>query len=378
MRFLKIRLLLVTTLMCVTALSGLCQEFSVESLFFLPDQTKESSGLIFLNDRLITHNDSGDEPKLYELDPESEQLSREVSIEQVRNRDWEDLCIDQEFLYIADIGNNQGDRKDLKIYRVRLSEYLLGNNSVAADSILFSYEDQTSFISTPLSNFDAEALISYGDSLYIFTKNWADLHTNIYSIPKAPGDYQANKVGRINTEGLITGGVYNPNTDEIMLVGYDFQRAFLTRLWNFEDEKFDQGEMARYPFDIQGSFQMEAIEIIDDTDYYVTSESNDFGEARLWRIHTEFVVGLEEGFDQSPLIYPNPAGRSIHFRGSQEPIQAITLYNLMGSQLQYWKPDPQQSKQGFTMDLINIPEGVYLVRISTRQKELQQRLIVVQ
>ena len=363
--------------LCIS-INAQAQDFSVESLFFLPEITKESSGLIFLNDKLITHNDSGNETKLYEIDPDSELLTREVFIDHVGNKDWEDLAFDQEYIYIADIGNNNGDRKDLKIYRIALSEYLHGEDTVSADSIQFSYQDQTNFNSTPLSNYDAEALISYGDSLYIFTKNWADQHTNIYSLPKIPGDYQAKRVGRINAEGLVAGGVYNANTDEIMLIGYNFQRGFLVRLWDFQAGKFDQGEIARYSFDIQGSYQFEAIEIIDETDYYITSESNEFGDARLWRIHTEFVVGLEDIPVEKTIIFPNPVRNQLHIRGLKESIQEIALYNTLGAKIRSLQPTYRESKQGVVMSLLGVPMGVYQVSITTDIEEVRQKIIVVQ
>lgn len=34
----------------------------------LPDEINETSGLIFLENKIITHNDSGNEPILYEID----------------------------------------------------------------------------------------------------------------------------------------------------------------------------------------------------------------------------------------------------------------------------------------------------------------------
>ena len=58
----------------------------------LQDSLKETSGLILINDRVITHNDSGGESALYEIDSVSGGISRKVIIENAPNIDWEDLC----------------------------------------------------------------------------------------------------------------------------------------------------------------------------------------------------------------------------------------------------------------------------------------------
>ena len=177
----EIRSALLILLVSLFCLHLKAQRFSVEALVSLPDQVNESSGIIFLNDRLISHNDSGGEPILYEIDTENGSLVRELVVKDASNVDWEDLTFDQQYIYIADIGNNNGDRKDLRIYRILLANYFqTTDNTLEADTINFSYEDQSDFDSNLQTNFDGEAIISFEDSLYIFTKNWGDFHSNIY------------------------------------------------------------------------------------------------------------------------------------------------------------------------------------------------------
>ena len=91
----------------------------------LPESISESSGLVFYNDTLlITHNDSGDKPMLYFINLKGK-LVGQVLVENATNTDWEDLCMDDKGnLYIADIGNNNNDRRDLKIYKVNSSLFI--------------------------------------------------------------------------------------------------------------------------------------------------------------------------------------------------------------------------------------------------------------
>ena len=60
----------------------------------LPEDVPESSGLIFYNNRLITHNDSGNLPRLYEMDTLSSQVIRTIRIDNATNIDWEDITQD--------------------------------------------------------------------------------------------------------------------------------------------------------------------------------------------------------------------------------------------------------------------------------------------
>ena len=155
----------------------------------LQESLNETSGLIFINQKLITHNDSGGKPELYEIDSISGEIIRTVVVSNATNVDWEDICNDSTYLYIGDFGNT-GSRTDLKIYRLLISSYLTtANDTVTVDTIQFHYSDQTDFTPAQFStNFDAEALISFNDSLYIFTKNWGNNWTNIYALPKSPGN----------------------------------------------------------------------------------------------------------------------------------------------------------------------------------------------
>ena len=59
----------------------------------LPQKINETSGLEYYNDYLITHNDSGNAPRLYAINSEGE-LVLESTIHGTVNRDWEDLASD--------------------------------------------------------------------------------------------------------------------------------------------------------------------------------------------------------------------------------------------------------------------------------------------
>ena len=131
----------------------------------LPTLINETSGLEFYNDNLITHNDSGGEPILYYLTTDGKIVSKR-KIENVKNNDWEDITIDDKYIYIADMGNNYDTRNNLSIIKIPLDF-----NINTSEQIKFNYPQQKSFKYRKLSMFDAEGLISIDDYLLIFTKN---------------------------------------------------------------------------------------------------------------------------------------------------------------------------------------------------------------
>ena len=78
----------------------------------LPKQILETSGLEFFKDALLTHNDSGGNPSLYAFN-EAGIILKEYSIMEAENVDWEDITQDENYIYIADSGNNKGKRQNL-------------------------------------------------------------------------------------------------------------------------------------------------------------------------------------------------------------------------------------------------------------------------
>ena len=256
----------------------------------LDDAVKESSGLVFLNDKLITHNDSGGANSLYQLDTLNGSISKTTTIKNSTNKDWEDIAVDSQYIYIGDFGNNNGNRKDLLIYKIKISDYLnSGNSSINNEEIKFSYSDQTIFNASPYNtNFDAEAIISLGNNLYIFTKNWVNKWTNIYSLEKNAGTYVASKIDSINVKGFITGADYDKSTNTISLLGYENNSNFLIELSEFKNSNFSAGTIKRYNLKVpqNSSVQTEGLSYLLNN-YYISAEKNSGNSQILYRISRE-------------------------------------------------------------------------------------------
>lgn len=196
----------------------------------LGDEHRETSGLIYWQQALWSINDSGDTTALYAIDPHSGLTLRRVIVTGIRNRDWESLAQDSSYIYIADVGNNRGNRMDLVIHRVLKRDLLdpsLGDQVPAQLPIQFSYPQQREFGVRKDHNWDAEALYAAGDSLYLCTKERGSRHTRWYSLPKQAGTYKAQALMQLDVDALVTGADYNEALDILALVDYTPRKLHL-------------------------------------------------------------------------------------------------------------------------------------------------------
>ena len=237
----------------------------------------ETSALEIINGNFLTLNDSGDDPMLYIFDKNGEILSKNL-ISGALNRDWESLASDENFVYIGDIGNNSGNRKDLKIYITDFKFNLI-------DSINFNYKSQSKFKKKKKNKYNAEALVSFNDSLIIFSKNKKKLTTELYFLPKKPGQYSIKPKSSYNVDALITGGDYNPKIDLLALVGYSYsiKKQYLFLFKNFGSKKNQDFNFQKHDIPITTA-QIEAIKIVNDKNFWLTSENEGGGYPKLIKL----------------------------------------------------------------------------------------------
>lgn len=246
----------------------------------LSKKIDETSGLEIVDNQFITHNDSGGDPKLYYLDKKGK-IVFERTLEGVKNNDWEDITQDDEFIYVADMGNNYDTRKNLSVIKIPRDK----NSVIDPEIIKFNYPEQNDFRYKKLSQFDAEALISINEFLIIFTKNRATKKTDIYSLPKNGGEYEAKKIGSLNTQSIITGGDYDKENELLILTStISFDEYYILKIKDFslKNKKDHKIEMYEIPI---GKTQVEAVKIIDSNTFWITSEDEKSSSAaRLMKI----------------------------------------------------------------------------------------------
>ncbi len=347
--------------------AAFAQISNVNEEFLLPSSLTESSGVIYFNNKLITHNDSGGENKLYEVDVNTEQVARTVTISNATNVDWEDITQDDTSIYIGDIGNNNGNRTNLKIYKISKADYII-STTITAEVIEYSYSDQTDFTSNSNNTiWDAEAFVSFdSNNLILFTKNWVDGVTKAYIIPKTPGTHVVNaEPTTLNSNGLITGGTYNPATGKLYLVGYtNVLQPFVWDCEDFNTADVFSGTNTQTQLSTLGQEQAESITFIDDNNYYITSESFSFtaggfmfsDNAKLISFTTndEVLANTNNKAASNLTLFPNPVTQVLNLK-SNEGFRSVEIYNSQFKQL--------YRGQESTINLTSFSPGFYFVKV---------------
>jgi hypothetical protein len=148
---------------------------------------------------LWAHEDSGNPPNLILLSHEGN-VKNIVPIKGAANRDWEDIALAGDQLYVADIGDNYLAYKEYKIYQFTEPSSFI-NAIETYKTISFRYPDGAH---------DAEALLvdPVKKDIYIITKQ--DRPSKIYKLPY-PQSFTtlntATDVGALKISGVVSAAI---------------------------------------------------------------------------------------------------------------------------------------------------------------------------
>lgn len=252
------------------------QESAIKEVFSLEKKHKEVSGLVFHNatDLLWLLQDKGNDPVLYAYSKEGN-FERTLHIQNQENTDWEDLTQDtQGNLYIGNFGNNDNNRKDLRILKIDQSS-LNGKETNVSQTTNFYYEDQKAF--PPKKSqlvYDCEAFVTTDDAFYLFTKNRSkgfDGTFSIYKVPNQQGTFEAKKIATFKTcdqyrTCAITGASLRPDGKEIALLTHD--KVILLPLDS--KDSFQQKDLIIIP--LHHNTQKEAIAYYNNKSIFIADE----------------------------------------------------------------------------------------------------------
>ena len=246
---------------------------------FLPLKINETSGLEYYNNNFLTHNDSGGETILYEFNKEGNIVDEHFIENCGENNDWEDINADNRNIYIANSGNNYGTRQNLAVLILDKE-----NDFECTGQIQFKYKNQVNFENRNRHPYDSEGIISVGDELILFSKDRENLMTELYSLPKIPGSYEIEPIHSYPVNSLITGADYNDELKLVALVGYDFNwNQYFYKISNFDLSNMDQSVIEKFKIPV-GKAQIEAVKIIDESSFWITSEDEGNGFPRLFKL----------------------------------------------------------------------------------------------
>lgn len=202
--------------------------------------------------------------------------------------------------------------------------------------------------------------------MYIFTKNWLDAKSNVYSLSKTPGTYTTIKIDQLETSGLITGADFNTITNKLILSGYSFLNPFIVHVSEFENALFSSGTLNKIVLNVDESIQIEGICSQQDNQYFLSSETHTSGASSLYKLDTQDLA-IDNIKPHELTLSPNPASNYLEIKG--EEIHNINIYNSSGVLVL------QSNKNTFNTS--KLKSGLYIVKVhSTIGKTSFQRLII--
>lgn len=350
----------------------------------LSNELVENSGLIFFNNRFWTHNDSGGEACIFELDSSNGQIIRKIYVRNANNNDWEDIANDSLFVYVGDFGNNSGTRQDLHILKIQKAD-ILAQDTVDAEFIRFSYADQLSFaFSRQNHNFDCEAMIIHNDSIFLFTKNWVDNKTKIYTLPTDSGEYVLSPLDSFNVNGLITGADISPDKSRIVLSGYHSYRPFFWIFWDYQQSDILSGNKRRidFPIDFMG-YQTEGICFVNNNYFCISNEKSPsplFYAPRIFIFdHNYWTSPNTSGQwipaqDKSFRIIPNPCKNRFTILTESMTESRYTLFNTYGAEILSGYTN-QSGKTELCSS--NLSQGIYYLSLNRNGKTESEKIIIL-
>lgn len=211
-------------------------EITLVKIGEFPAELAEISGMTEYEGLLWSINDSGNEPVLFGFNRQTFQTEKIVVAGNTPNTDWEEIAQDEDNFYVGDFGNNLGDRTDLSIWIFSKTDLSAGPDTVVPSGVIrFAFEDQTDFTPAPefTTPFDCEAFIIAGDSILLFTKDWESEQTGVYVLPSEPGTHAARLRYRSKSIGLVTAADWDPESGELLLLGYSDYTPFLLSVEEF-------------------------------------------------------------------------------------------------------------------------------------------------
>lgn len=201
-------------------------KMSIKEAVSLSEDLDEISGAIYWNGFIWAINDGGNGSYLFALDTLTFKIEKRILIENAVNIDWESIAQNETDILIGDIGNNNGSREYLQIYKISKEQLTLKMHKkepkVSARIISCQYINKPAGkLQKRTHNYDAEALFTIDDKIFIVSKNWEGGPARVYTIDSTIGLHSLSVYTDINTDFLVTGADYIQ--DEIYLCGYVIQ-----------------------------------------------------------------------------------------------------------------------------------------------------------
>lgn len=328
-----------------------------------------------------THNDSGDKARIFAFDSLGRHRG-EFLLAGIQNRDWEDIAIGpgpiegEQYLYIADIGDNSVRYNSKYIYRI--IEPLLSNDQAPVDTVIYNVERMV--FQYPDGNRNAETIMIDPLTLdiYIVSK---ESTTKLYRTAYPYTFYSAPTLNVDTLEVLnsftfttVVGGDISSDGREILIKKYNIIYHW-ERVEGEPIEEALEKQLGFVPYTIEP--QGEAVCWASDmSGYYTLSEGLHPHLYFYPRIYTSVKSkdNLPETFSLKQ-NYPNPfnPNTTIKYSITKFPFLAedesgglvtIKVYDILGKEVATLVNKEQQpGNYEVIFNASDLPSGIYLYKI---------------
>ncbi len=212
------------------------KELYIESEIKISMLLGEISGMAYEGDDIYALNDGGNGPYIFQLDMHTGRTKERYRIDNIRNKDWEELALHNGYLYIGDFGNNMGKRRDLAIHRISIDSLDYTDPPVSTTGI--GYSQQKSFKRSRHDHrWDCEAMVVCNDGIYLFSKNWKSRVTEMYEVKEGEMN-NLSPADSFDAGFLVTGAYYDSEREDLYLCGYYENETYLLHFRNAETVSF--------------------------------------------------------------------------------------------------------------------------------------------
>jgi len=264
----------------------------------------------------------------------------------------------------------------LRIYNISLADYW-ANDTVQAETINFSYANQTSFTPAPFqTNFDCEAMVWFNDSLFLFTKQWgAQGGCRVYGLPKNPGTYSLPVHDSLSFPGgVVTAGdmIHDALVDALVLLINDSQPRLHAR-YNYIGSKFSTGVNSENVLILSGSIQAEGLATNGRNEYYFSSEAflGKPSVLSVLRKNPLFSIGEYDG-NAAFKAFPNPTKDFVTLEFGATLSGEISVFDATGKLV--LKND--FSKESELKIQLPTASGVYFLAVKFEGGKLEKQRVV--
>lgn len=345
-----------------------------------PATCNEASSLLFTDGKIFLNNDSGNTPVIYQIDSTTGAVIKATAISNYVNEDWEDLAADSLHLYIGDFGNNDGERTNLKVLKVKKSAvYNPDSSSIKAVAIKFKYPDQTSFAPSSTHNFDCESFFYHKGLLHLFSKNRGNKKTKHYTIdPNVATNQTAVLKDSLNVNGLITGATVRADGKVACLLGYDQSNftVFSWLLFGYDSTDYFAGNRRR--LELPGGLswtQAEGIGFRDEYRLWISNEKLATATAKMRQMNVKpylqsFFTENQTVMDgKQSLVWPNPVVQSIQIG---KEVSQVHFWSAEGKEMHVII---NQDSENQSISTENWSPGLYFVTGLRTGKSVSTKII---